>query len=122
MSKREWKKYQRDDERTMDSPVASVMPSGAPALYPRVPFTPEAHEPPEPEVRIGHDRFRVTRDGVVVYYDDFSHTWKVSIYQRGIVAPLARLLNAAHEREQARRSSPLNAALNDRLDQSHGSE
>jgi len=120
VSKREWKKYQRDDERSLDSPVSAVMPSGAPALYPRVPFTPEAHEPPEPEVRIGHDRFRVTTDGVVVYYDDYSHTWKVSIYQRGIIAPLAHLLNAARERDIARRSAPLNASLNDRMERADG--
>jgi len=88
-------KYKRDDGHTMESPVASVLVSGARTIYPRVPFTKVEHEPPPPEVTIGKDRFRVTLEGIVVYYDECSRAWKVSIYQRGIIAPLAHLLNEA---------------------------
>ncbi|HKA59498.1 MAG TPA: hypothetical protein VKD28_12850 [Gemmatimonadales bacterium] len=94
--------FKRDDGHTMDSPVSVVMPSGAPAIYPRIPFTP-VEEPPPPEVRIGKDRFRVTLDGVVVYFDEYSKTWKVSIYQKGIIAPLYKLLVDAYHAERRHR-------------------
>jgi len=88
----------------MDSPVSAIMPSGSPVLYPRLPFSKEAEAPPPPEVRIGKDRFRVTLDGVVVYFDEWSESWKVSIYQKGIIAPLYKLLvDAYHATRRHRR-------------------
>jgi len=98
-------KFKRDDGLSMDSPVSTVMPSGAPAIYPRIPFS-KVEEPPPPEVRVGHDRFRVTLDGVVVYFDDYARAWKVSIYQRGIIAPLHKLLlDAYHATRRHRRGA-----------------
>ncbi|HKA65463.1 MAG TPA: hypothetical protein VKD00_07060 [Methyloceanibacter sp.] len=97
--------YKRDDGHSMDSPVSAIMPSGSPVIYPRLPFS-KVDEPPLPEVRIGKDRFRVTLDGVVVYYDEWSNSWKVSIYQKGIIAPLHKLLlDAFHATRRHRRGA-----------------
>ena len=98
------KKIKRDDGYNMESPVSVVMPSGSPQLYPKLPFTKEPHEPPEPEVRIGRDRFRVTVDGVIVYFDEFAHAWKVSIYQPAIIGPLYELWHEARRRAAVKRA------------------